>query len=392
MNSPIDVRATPVCRRVDDEVQWRELQPHWDRLLQRSAESTPWQGWDHLRIWWRHLGGDRLLRIYVVEAAGQPVLLLPLQISRSRHGPFTVRWLEPLGMMEEINRPHLGLGSADAEMWCCALSAVWSDRAEWDALRIDERPPADAEVDLLRDFAGAHGLHFDQLPFHDCPRLDLAGGWEAFQKGRSSKLKKNLRASRRELEKSGEVRLQIYTSPEEIDVGMDHMLAIQRFSWKHEQGIGLSRSPAYQAYYLELLKKRAERDGARIMVLFCGELPVAATIAVMEGRSYFSAYIAHDQRFGGASPGTLLESLEFEELFSGGRYVEYDFLGAALNNKRRWTDTARTTCRVVVTRPSLGMRLLHTWWLRLKPGWKALRRRAVKTAEAAPPPGHYLPF
>lgn len=64
-----------------------------------------------------------------------------------------------------------------------------------------------------------------------------------------------------------------------------------------------------------------------------GSRPIAATLALLEGSTYYSAHIAHDNEFARYSPGTLLESIELEDLMRERRFHTYDFLAGALQNK-----------------------------------------------------------
>ena len=362
-----------LCRRVDSLEDWNKLQPHWNRLLERSAESTPWQSFEHLSCWWRHLHDGRALRIYVVEAQGEPLLILPLQLTNAVNSGVRVRWLEPIGMLDDINRPQFALGGGDWALRRLALSALWNDRREWDGLRIDERPVAGDDAQVLRQFAATRGLLFRELPFHPCPYLQLDGTWEQFQRSTGTRLVKNLRAAQRKLEKHGKISLRIYQDPAAIEAGFEIFLAIQQYSWKHLEGIGLSRSLAYRSYYRDFLREMSQLQQARILALFVDQQPVAATIAVMAGNTYYAAQIVHDERCAESSPGTLLESMEFHDLFQQRRFHHYDFFGAALNNKLRWTKTVRETSRLILLQPTVKMRLLDTYWLNAKPVIKRLR-------------------
>ncbi len=60
-----------------------------------------------------------------------------------------------------------------------------------------------------------------------------------------------------------------------------------------------------------------------------------------------------------------------------------DFLGAFLNNKLRWTGTARSTSLVFLFRPSLRALVIECYYFRAKPAIKTLLRRL---ARRPPPP------
>ena len=66
--------------------------------------------------------------------------------------------------------------------------------------------------------------------------------------------------------------------------------------------------------------------------------------------------------------------MELERLLNEGGFTEFDFLGAALNNKLRWTDTVRETCRVFLFRKGWRNLLIDTYYFSVKPRLKALSK------------------
>lgn len=344
------------------------LRAHWERLLAASEGSTPWQGMDFIANWWPHLGRRHALRVIVVERDGLPCLVLPLQISRWPWlGVVPVRILEPIGSLMDVNRPRLALGPPSAEAWDCALDALWAMRGEWHTLRIDEKLQGDGEVEALRRFAARHGLIFRQGFSHLCPWLDLRGGWDAFLAARGAKMRKNLRAARRRLEARGAVELREFRTPAQVEQGYATVLELNARSWKRRARVEHGQSTGYRQFHHGWLQAMAQRGAARILVLYCDGRAVAATVALTDGETYYSAQIVHDAAFADCSPGTLLESMELEGLMREGRFATYDMLGSFLSNKLRWTSTAHPTTHVFVTRPRLRTWLFDAYYFRVKP-------------------------
>jgi CelD/BcsL family acetyltransferase involved in cellulose biosynthesis len=365
----------PQARLITTVAHWRELAPVWSGLLQATPGATPWQSWCALEPWWRHLAGERQLRVVVVARGGRPCMILPLQLSRISLRGLRLRLLEPIGMPDDINRPSLALGRPDAEALDCALELLWRCRREWDGLRIDEKSVADREVARLQAFAAGRRLRLHLAPLHPCPWLDLRQPWEEYRRSRGSRLGKNLRAARRRLEALGPLRLQQVSAAEDMATALDVLLEVQTRSWKHAAGIGLSQSEGYRRYLREFVLGMAARGAARVLILYCGERPVAATLALTDETTYYSAQIAHDRAYDRMSPGTLLESLEFEALMRDGEFRRYDFLGAALNNKRRWTDHLDMTWRLLLLRRTPAGWAAGGWYFALKPLLRRWRAR-----------------
>jgi CelD/BcsL family acetyltransferase involved in cellulose biosynthesis len=366
--------SAPQARLITTVEQWHELAPVWARLVQATPGATPWQSWCALEAWWRNLAGGRRLRVVVVERGGRPCMVLPLQLSRVSLSGLRLRLLEPIGMPDDINRPSLALGPPDTRALDCALELLWRSRGEWDGLRIDEKSAADPEISRLRVFADGHGLRLHLAPLHPCPWLELGQPWDEYRRSRGHRLGKNLRAARRRLEAAGPLRLQRASAADEVAAALEVLLEVQARSWKHTAGIGLSQSDEYRRYMRDFVLGMAAAGAARVLILYCGDRPVAATLAFTDETTYYSAQIAHDQAYDRMSPGTLLESLELEALMRDGEFRRYDFLGAALNNKRRWTDQLDMTWRVLLLRNTPAGWAAGSWYSVLKPmlrGWRA---------------------
>lgn len=356
------------CRVVTDLRQWADLKLVWDRLLESSPAHTPWQGYAFLTLWWRCLGDGMPLRIFVVERGGEPCLAVPMQISSWRRMPgMPVRLLEPIGMLMDVNRPRLGLGELDPAAYRCAFEAIWARSREWDVIRIDEKPWDDAETALLRDYALERSCVFRQVFSHLVPEVDLRQSWGEFVKGKSQKLRKNLKAARRKLEQRGAVTLRAYESEQEVEQALEIMLELHEQSWKSRRKVEYSRASGYAEFFSSWAYHMAATGRCRILVLFCGENAVAATAAFTDGDTYYSAQIVHDASFADCSPGTLLEAMELEMLMGEGRYARYDMLGSFLSNKMRWASAATKTAQALVLQRRLRTFLMDAYFFSIKP-------------------------
>ena len=369
-------------RIVTDMEGWEALRPWWDGLLEASHDSTPWQTWDYLTSWWRNLAGDRRLRIVVVESAGVPVMIFPMQITKEWMIGVPTRLIEPVSSMWDVNRPRVAIGAHDTRAFHIGLETIWGIRSEWDSFRVEELPLDDPQAKELRGFAERHEMWFRDVLSSVCPTLRIDQGWEKFLQTRGQKMRKNLRASMRKLEGEGAVQLDVCSTLDEVEQGFAVMLELHARSWKKKKHVGLSLSPQFREFFRGFLMAMAARGRACVLVLRCAGKPVAATIAFMHLDTYFSTEIVHDAAFAKFSPGTLLESMEIERLMTAGTFRHYDFLGRFLSNKQRWTEDARVTSRLYLFRPGLSNWLLDLHYFRAKPVIKRVWRRTFGLSRA----------
>ena len=364
-----------------------ELRDCWATLALECPAVTPWQQWDFIHSWWHGIATSaastcqRDLRLVVVRHFGEVRMILPLQISRQ--AGLGMRWLEPIGMPDDIHRPRFAIGPLSDELYACALDAIETMSGEWDGLRLDEKETGDPELELLQRLTQERHWRWHTVRQHECPYLDLRTDWTAYLARRSSKLRKNLGSSRRRLASRGTLRLARFDSPAEARDGLDALLDVTARSWKQRDKIGLGSSQAYRDFYREFAGRMAAQGRVRIYCLYVGTRAIAATLAFIDGKTYYSTQIAHDAEFDAYSPGTLLESMEMQDLMQERRFDTFDFLGAALSNKRRWTETMHSTSRLIWLRRSLRAQAFENYYFRIKPklnsirlAWSAARPRA----------------
>src|SRR5262249_12977230 len=68
----------------------------WDKFVQDIGGDI-YVSFDWYRIWWRHYGKDRLLRIYVYRQGRDLVGLAPMFIERIRLGPISLKIAKRVG-------------------------------------------------------------------------------------------------------------------------------------------------------------------------------------------------------------------------------------------------------------------------------------------------------
>lgn len=366
-------------KRITDFSAWNAISAQWDGVLRATPGYTPLQSFDFLATWWQHMAGDRVLWILAFhDEQGRIAGIAPLQISTRRILSKRYRVLEFIGMTEDILVPTMLFPERDrSQLYTALVDYLSQHRSAWDLIELDELATNDPVFGRLGEYSQGLGLIYREQPFHDCPFIQLTDETVAsFRNGRSRKLLKNLRASERKLQASGATSIEIHRSAAEIVVGFQQLLEVERLSWKRQAQVGMSSDPRYETFYGRLLEVFARDHGARVLVLKCGDRPIAATMAILFDHIYCSLQIFHDERYARFSPGTLLELHEMEDLLRSGSARRYEFLGGALTNKLRWTESAVSTRCLRVRKPEIRTRLLDLYEFRAKPIAKRILRRA----------------
>jgi CelD/BcsL family acetyltransferase involved in cellulose biosynthesis len=359
------------------ESQWASLDGIWDRLLLAMPEHTVFQSYRYQRLWWKHFGGDSELLIVLILEGDEIVGIAPLRTSIEKvYGRYR-REIDFIGSRWEVDRPSL-LFPKDFGALTEALARFLSARVQWDVCHFYEQPSSSDSLHGLTEAFRKAGALIGQERDSDCPYLRLAGTWPELLATKSQKFRKNLKASRRRMQESGELSYTSYDSAPDVDEQLQIYRRIEEQSWKDEERVGVARSHLYFRFYEDMAKEFAASRDFVIRILRIGDRAVAGTFGLVFDGTFYSLQITHDGEFDRCSPGTYLESLEIEECFARG-YREYDFLGGFLSNKSRWTSTYRYTTELHVYRRSVYFAMLHLLLFRIRPWVKELIRPFMKS-------------
>lgn len=359
------------------EADWPALAAIWDTLLLATPDYTVFQSYAYQRLWWEHFAGDSELFIVLIVQKGAVLGIAPLRIERVTYGR-ECRQLCFIGTRWEVDRPAFLFPGGDLTLARVLVTFLARSTARWDVCDLHEQTTGSPLLRCLEEAFRAAGFLVALARDSDCPYLPLQGTWQQFLAGKSQKFRKNLKASDRKLRQLGDWQYRTYDAAPEVLEQLEVYRTIEARSWKNDEGVGVSRSDEYFAFYRQLAEIFAQRRAFVVRMMTVDGRALAGTFGIVFEGVYYSLQIVHDREADRCSPGTYLEALEIEECFDRG-YREYEFLGGFLNNKSRWTTTHRHTTQLRVFRRSPFFAGLYFVSCRLKPWVKELIRPYMKS-------------
>jgi len=353
---------------------WARLERAWDELVHRTADATGLQSFAYQTAWWSCFGLSDRLWIVTIWRGETLVGIAPLRSEATRGALGWTRELSFIGTRWEVDRPTFLFGEHVEACTVALLHCLAAPDAPWDRILLYEQLPAAHTARALSVFA-ADGGHLQRTaPDSVCPYLVLDRSFEDYFAARSKHFRKRVRAAHRKLESQGELRLDRVCDWPQVRDALAKYRELERSSWKNERGVGLGDARRSR-FFDQLLADLGPKGQLHVLSLSIDGRLIAATIAFVHARQYYSLQIAHDAEWAEFSPGTVLEYLELTECHQGA-YAEYDFLGGFLNNKLRWTSTVRETQQLRIARHTPRELLRHTWLAHLSPRVRAALRRA----------------
>ena len=346
--------------------RWQEIAADWNRLLEETPGFTPFQTCEYLVSWWETFRLFGRLFVVTVYENDKLVMALPFQVSTS-----ALLWqdyfcLEFVGDPLEVDRPKM-LGAPDstvAEVVACFLA---DRRDQWDLIVAYEQDLESILPAALRAVLDDGSCHIGEIESPSSPYISIGTSWVEYLKSRPRSKRKQLRRSLNRVRRAGDVQMITVETWPEVAEALERYAEVEARSWKPEKKLGVKKTKEHWHFYNEVVRQLGPAGEVHFRILQLNGKDIAATFGIVKNGRFASMHIAHDQEFDEFSPGVVLTNLELEEVFKGGDYVEFDFLGAFLSNKSSWATGIRSTIALHVYSKEPRLGLVYWAYFRAKP-------------------------
>lgn len=237
-----------------------------------------------------------------------------------------------------------------------------------------KRVLADSEV--LRELKTAvvrYGRRSLLMEEPAAPYVDLAMGWEAYCRERSSHVLHEVARKRRRLEKLGTVEVSVVTRAGECDAAYRKVIEIEQNCWKAINGNAISSSDVLRQFYGRLMQRLAKGGMLRTYLLSVDGRAVAYLYGAVFRGHYYAIKTSYHSTYRQYAPGAYLFWAALQDAFSL-RIERFEMLG----EQERWKRELATgsvpqvdLCLYPTVRPGCG--LCHLARGRIKP---FLKRKA----------------
>ncbi|MGH6671546.1 MAG: GNAT family N-acetyltransferase [Xanthobacteraceae bacterium] len=315
------------------EAQWRQFET--------IADCTPFQTFDWLSAWQRHIG-DREGVLPAIAAAsfanGDTAFILPLAIEPGR----TTRRLCWLG--QDVNDYNAPLIARDLPQRLSTegFRAAWREllkRMQRDPMRRHDW----VELEKMPQAIGGQINPFFHLPHATNPSgahfAKLGADWKTFYYDkRSSATRRRDRAKRRHLSEFGEVAFATSFQAGDVRCTLEALMA-QKNRLLAQRGIGdMFARPGWREFFLDVATNPATRDRVHVSRVQVGATCAAANVGVVFGETYYHVLASYDDGpLAHYGPG----ALHLRELLAyaiGRGLKQFDFTIGDEPYKREWSD------------------------------------------------------
>lgn len=310
--------------RTHDGIPDGSLRADWEVLVDDDPAATIFHTPRYLAVWERMLGERAAPRVRTLHRDGRLVGVVPEALERAGSPTGPTEILRFLGGTEVTD--YLGPVARPEDrddVVAAYLDALAAD-VDWDELVTGGLPGDTVWPDAVLRHAQRHGFELIEDTVEDvCPRVDLAGGYEAYLDRLPGKQRHELRRKARKLARdAGELRM-VEVPPEDVVERLDAFfeMAVENESAK----AGFFRKDPMREFFRELAREFGEERIFRLHLLDVGGRPGAATISLVHGREWGLYNSAFDPALRMLAPGMVQVGQLIETAASEGHTV-FDLL------------------------------------------------------------------
>jgi CelD/BcsL family acetyltransferase involved in cellulose biosynthesis len=277
----IAVEPVPIVMSVTDTFESIDRR-EWDECV-TAVSGSLYVTYDWLRIWWRHYGRRRKLRVYQFRQAGRLIGLAPMFVETVRLGPVAIRLAKRVGADFALTMFALPLDPRFADLAYAKIivSLINDERcaAIWFGFAPGDDPTAAALLracEMSHDTAALAGER-ESVPH---TRFALPATFAAYLSGLDRRQRQNYTRARKLLGKDRDIRTAVIGDPANAGDAFVRFRSCHDAQWRGEGKLGhFGDWPDAVAFNTELVDVMSRLGRVRIVDLIADGAVISSQYA-----------------------------------------------------------------------------------------------------------------
>ena len=341
-----------VSTRVVTELEeFKALATLWDNLLEQGADNgSTFLTHEWALTWWRHFGEDKKLNILLVYKWQQIIGIVPLTKTEYKVGLVKMQLLETLGAMD-CNYVWVVPIEHREQAMAALLGYLKKELAEnLFAVKLSYVPDDSSYLKLLRggntSFAGSLVVRESVVTL--APYISLPATWEEYFGSLSSNRRRTLRRKLRSLERSHEVKFEMYP-PENPEIALGKFFELHQKRWDSVKVRGMFSDSNMKAFYVDITNQFLKKDWLHFSFLKIDGEIVVAEYSFIYRQKLYGQMSARDISYSKYSVGHLHRMFLIKDAIEKG-LQEFDCLRGDEPYKYHWTKSARRYMQIIMVK------------------------------------------
>ena len=278
------------------------IRGEWSSLLEQSEAGTPYQTWEWNHTWAAHLPFNQSALVLTLRTDdGVLVGIAPLCIK--------VEWgmLRTVSFLSQDHSIYPDFITAPGYERSCIESALafLAANDEVSALNLIVSAPSPTVERMGPLLVEGPWLHVTADAYTKRLMVPLDNGYEEYLASLSRKMRQEIKAECRKLEKLHSVRFEVFESPPELADAFNTLLSLNALKWGGEPSRKhLERRLCYQAFNGSGIPK--------LFVLFCDGKPAGALSALVMDETVYTEIAGFDFEIARIDLGKVFYSMLFQ--------------------------------------------------------------------------------
>ncbi len=315
------------------EAQWLDLEEllefraDWEELAREAIDPNPLYETDYLAASIRHLQGQpetKLLAVWSGSDRSRLAGLFPVQKRWLKDGflwPVTTLYFSDYAI---VTVPLIASDEPE-KVWQVALDAIAASCDMPSLLCLTKFYGKRAVASALKETIGRGGLSSRVLESFERPIVESDLDCQSYALRWSSKKRKNISRSLRQMEGFGEVSFVTVTPDDAGFAGaLDDFLSLEASGWKGRNGTALTCSPDLEAFAREAFGSGREAPVVHFDQMLLDGRVIASNANLVSQGAVFCMKNGYDESFSKQSPGVLVDRHLLCEALDEKRYGKLD--------------------------------------------------------------------
>lgn len=360
---------------ISDFNNFLNIKEKWNKLLSESTSDTLFLRHEWLCNWWSSYNNKSELLVLLLKNDGRLIGAAPLMLSKGKMRGLPVKKIEFIGNSTWTTNDFI-ITEQRERVLEEILNYLFN--MKWDMANLQGIPEESENLGIFKAILKAKDINYlsDIASSSPCVTTDMP--WEEFYNSRSVRFKKATRNKLNKINKSGDVVIKKYSTPQEIKHALPIIFEIGLKGWKHQIKNAISSTEENRAFYTELSEIMSDLGLLNIWLLRLNGAPIAFEYHIRYKNTDHGLIADYNEDYRDLSPGSILDFNIMQHIFQNEK-CEYDLGSGNSFYKMNWTEKAKKYQNIYFYKDSFYGNFLTFLEKRIAPVLKLLRNK-VKQA------------
>ncbi len=312
--------------------EFLDIAPDWDEAVAASGEDNPFLLSDFIKTWWKYYSKNKKLLIFAVYDRGEIIAGIPLYLKRKTFQKIITH-------IGDLNANVTHFFSINKKLnFVDSLMSSLEKRDDWDILVLDRVLSTHPTMRNLKEtkslFSGLYIYYLFDAGFNGI--IDLTKGYGVILENLSTRLRRYLRKSKKEINENGELKLQRVSGASNVRSLFKTYRDLSIKAFRKRKNFSAFEDKNRSNFYEELLILFDQKNRLDAHKLTAKDATLGISFGYRFGKGFKWILTAFNPHYSQLRPGHLLiDALIQEAIHKGDPFFDM-YYGGEVFYKQQW--------------------------------------------------------